>query len=259
MEHEKISIIIPAYNEAGAVGDVVRALITKFPTTEVIVVNDGSTDGTGALAEAAGARVINRPEQGGYGASLRVGILATKREYVLFCDADGQHQAESVGTVIDACQPGIDMVVGSRSKDSHMPLIRRPGKAILRYLINYLAGKKIPDFNSGLRIIRRTVILRYLHLMPEGFSFSTTSTFALLKSRYHIQWVPITTAKRIGKSQVRQLKHGSQTILLILRLTVLFEPLKVFLRVSGILFFFFCLSIGVDILLLEKQMGSYPT
>lgn len=247
MNHGDVSIIIPAFNEEGAVEKVVRDLIEYFPKTEIIVVNDGSSDATGRLAEAAGAQVVHHAKQSGYGAALRAGLLTSKRNYVLFCDADGQHRAEDVGKVMDACEEGMDMVVGVRSAASHVPLIRRPGKAVLQWFINYLADEKIPDFNSGLRIVRRSIIQRYLHLMPRGFSFSTTSTFALLKSYHRIHWVPITTTKRIGKSQVRQLKHGSHVLLMVLRLTILFEPLKVFLRLSGFLFILLCISLTIDI------------
>jgi hypothetical protein len=127
------------------------------------------------------------------------------------------------------------MVVGTRSRDSFEPLIRRPGKALLAAFANFLAGVRIPDVNSGFRAFKREVLLRYLHLMPAGFSFSTTSTFAMLKSGRPVQWVPITVRQRIGTSSVSQPRHGLQVLLLMLRLTTLFEPLKVFLPVSGLL------------------------
>jgi glycosyltransferase involved in cell wall biosynthesis len=160
--------------------------------------------------------------------------LQAAREYVLFCDSDGQHSAEDVSRIIEASD-GCDMVVGARTQESHVPLSRRPGKFILRRFADYLAGEKIPDLNSGLRMIRREVLLKYLHLMPAGFSFSTTSTFAMLKTNHKIKWIPITVVERVGRSTVSQWKHGPQTLLLLVRLTVLFEPLKVFLAASGAL------------------------
>jgi glycosyltransferase involved in cell wall biosynthesis len=241
----QVSIIIPAFNEEMIVGHVVQRLRAKFPQAELFVVDDGSTDQTGKIAAETGAQVIRHDACHGYGAALRTGTLASTREYVLFCDGDGQHSADDVGCLMENAE-GYDMVVGSRDKASHAPLLRAPGKFVLRHFANYLAGQIIPDLNSGLRMIRRAILLKYLHLMPAGFSFSTTSTFALLKGNYRIKWVPITVQKRTGKSMVRQWKHGPQTMLLMIRLTVLFEPLKVFLTVAGGLGGLCIISLGLD-------------
>jgi glycosyltransferase involved in cell wall biosynthesis len=257
MEASNVTIVIPALNEEMAVGEVVQNLIARFPEAELIVVNDGSQDATGEVARRAGAAVIDHDRMKGYGAGLRSGVLAASRDYVLFCDADGQHSAEDVGRIIEAYD-GHGMVVGARDRESHAPLIRRPGKALLRLFANFLAGEKIPDFNSGLRIVERKVLLRYLHLMPQGFSFSTTSTFALLKTNHPIKWIRITVSERKGASAVRQWKHGPQTLLLILRLAVLFEPLKVFLTVSGILFLLTLISLAID-LSVEGSQGIGDT
>jgi len=241
-----LTIIIPALNEADVIGVVVSELVKNIRKAEIIVVDDGSTDETGKLATEAGARVIRHDNSCGYGAALRTGVMASEREYVLFCDADGQHTSSDVLRVMEACQD-YDMVVGERGKESHVPLVRIPGKWILRKFTDILAGMKIPDLNSGLRIVRRNVLLKYLHLMPRGFSFSSTSTFALLKGGYRIRWVPITVHKRIGQSSVKQWKHGPQTMLLILRLVVLFDPLRVFLSVTGFLFVLTLGSLAADI------------
>lgn len=242
----KVTIIIPALNEADAIGNVITDLQKTIPEAEIIVVDDGSTDKTGETAEKAGVRVIRHDHPCGYGAALRTGILASDREYVLFCDADGQHTAVDVARVLEAGS-NCDMAVGARGQDSYISLTRRPGKWILRKFADFLAGQKIPDLNSGLRIIRRNVLLKYLHLMPRGFSFSTTSTFALLKGNCRICWVPITVKNRIGQSTVKQWKHGPQTFLLMLRLTVLFDPLRVFLNVSGFLFILTLISLVIDL------------
>ena len=152
---------------------------------------------------------------------------------------------EDVGRIIEACD-GQDMVVGVRGKDTHAPLFRRPGKLVLANFANYLAGEKIPDLNSGLRMIRREVLLKYLHLMPQGFSFSTTTTFAVIKTNRRVKWKPITVTQRVGTSTVRQWKHGPQTLMLMLRLTVLFEPLKIFLQITGGLFVLTLVSLAID-------------
>lgn len=240
------TIIIPAYNEAAAISDVVKNLKAQFPDCRLLVINDCSTDNTGELAQAAGAEVINHLVNGGYGASLKTGIRAAKTEYVLMCDADGQHRAEDLLKVMNKAD-GYDMVIGVRDKDSHAPLQRRPGKFILKAFANYLAGEKLPDFNSGMRAFKRDVIAQYLHLCSDRFSFSTTSTFAMLKTNKRIGYVSITVEKRLGQSQVKQIKHGSHTLMLMLRLTILFDPLKVFLTISAWSFMLFLISLGIDV------------
>ena len=229
-----VTVIIPAFNEAEAIADVVRGLVERYPDYEILVVNDGSKDDTGRLAAEAGATVVTHDWNRGYGAALRTGIREARAPVVCFFDADGQHDPEDVGRLV-AEIGHYQMVVGARTQDSHQPLSRRPGKWVLRTFADFLTGVRIPDLNSGLRAFQREVILKYLHLMPSGFSFSTTSTFAMLKSGRPVKWVPITVAKRVGKSSVSQIRHGFQTLLLMLRLTTLFEPLKVFLPVSFLL------------------------
>ena len=246
MDDSNVSIIIPAFNEAEGIGPVLQGLKKGLPRAEIIVIDDASTDQTGEIAAASGAQVIRHDHNRGYGAGLKSGIRASTRPYVLCCDADGQHTPEDVQRMIEAAN-GFDMVVGARNQDSHQPLIRRPGKFILRWFANTLAGVIIPDLNSGLRIFKRETILKYLHLMPNGFSFSTTSTFAMLKSNRRMKWIPITVKRRVGKSTVRQLKHGPQTLMLLLRLAVLFEPLKVFLSVAGFMFVLSILSLAIDL------------
>lgn len=240
------SIIVPAYNEELAIGATLTNLRRAFPAAEVLVVDDGSTDRTAALAAAvSGVRVVRHDQNRGYGAALKTGVLAVSRPYILFCDGDGQHAAEDVAALLRAC-PEYDLVVGARTRTSHVDNSRRPGKKILQVFADFLAQQKIPDVNSGLRIFRRERLLRYLHLMPEGFSFSTTSTFVALKGGWRIHWVPIEVRKRAGVSTVRQLVHGPQTLMLMLRLTVLFDPLRVFLPVSGLLLVLAMLMTGIN-------------
>lgn len=227
-----VTVVVPAFNEAGAIGKVVKDLVERYPEYEILVVDDGSADGTGGIAASAGARVVRHHWNRGYGASLKTGCRKARGEVVVTFDGDGQHEPDDVQRLVDEIGQH-DMVVGTRTRDSHVPLLRRPGKFIMSAFANFLAGVKIPDVNSGLRAFRRDVILRYLHLMPTGFSFSTTSTFAMLKSGRPVKWVPIKAKKRIGTSSVSQVRHGLQALLLMLRLTTLFEPLKVFLPVSA--------------------------
>ena len=258
MIQKEVSIIIPALNEEQSIEQVVRGLVTSFPDSEIIVVNDGSTDKTEILANQAGALVINHDSRRGYGAALRSGVLASTRDFVLFCDADGQHRIEDVARVMAECS-NCSMVVGARTTNSHVPINRRPGKFIIRHRANILANQKIPDINSGLRIIEKCVLLKCLHLMPTGFSFSTTSTFALMKGNYAVKWVSITVQARKGESTVKQLRHGPETMMLMLRLTVLFEPLRVFLFVTFVLFGISFFSFAYDMIATNFQKVSITT
>jgi glycosyltransferase involved in cell wall biosynthesis len=245
MKQSNISIIIPAFNEEEVIGSVVQSIHSAFPDSEIIVVNDGSTDNTAAELSKSGVIILNHDLNRGYGASLKTGARAARRDYVLFCDGDGQHSVEDVRRLMNECD-GYDLVVGARKSDSHRPFLRRPGKFVMRKYSEFLAGTKIPDLNSGLRIFKRDTLMRYLHLMPDGFSFSTTSTFTMIKSNRKYKYIPITVQKRIGKSSVRQLKHGPQALMLMLRLAVLFEPLKLFLWIAGILFILSLASLAID-------------
>lgn len=244
-----VTVVVPAFNEARAIGNVVRDLVVRYPGYDVLVIDDGSQDGTGEIAASAGARVIRHGWNRGYGASLKSGCQNARGDIVVCFDGDGQHEVADVQRLVDEIGPH-DMVVGTRTRDSHVPLIRRPGKCVMAAFANFLAGMQIPDVNSGLRAFKRDVILRYLHLMPSGFSFSTTSTFAMLKSSRPVKWIPITVKKRVGTSSVSQIRHGMQALLLMLRLTTLFEPLKVFLPVAG-----FFLLVAIAFLVANLMAG----
>jgi glycosyltransferase involved in cell wall biosynthesis len=230
-----ITIVIPAHNEEGAIGAVLSALrgVSHPALREVIVVDDGSSDRTREIAEASGVRVIRQPNNRGYGAALKLGIRAASSEYVLTMVADGQHRIEDVLKVCDAVssEAPADCVIGHRTQLVHSPLWRMPGKWFLTHLARVLTRKEIRDLNSGLRAMRRDVIMRYMHLCPAGFSFSTTSTFALASRGYRVEFVPIRVERRVGKSSV-SVATGFQTILLILRLASLFNPLRVFLPLA---------------------------
>lgn len=227
-----LAIVIPAFNEERAVGDVVRGLRERFPETEILVVDDGSDDRTAEMAEEAGAVVVPHGRNLGYGASLKTGVRHTARDYVLFFDGDGQHDPEDVPRLLEGLVAA-EMVVGARTGAWKTPVTRRPGKAVLARAARTLLGQTVPDLNSGLRAFRREALLRYLHLMPNGFSFSTTSTFAFHKANRRVLYVPIQVRRREGTSSVSQLRDGLGTLLLMLRLVVLFEPLKVFLTTSA--------------------------
>jgi glycosyltransferase involved in cell wall biosynthesis len=247
MKESNTSIIIPVYNEEEIIGSLVRSINSAFPDSEVIVINDGSTDDTARELSKSDAIILNHEFNRGYGASLKTGARAATRDYVLFCDGDGQHSVEDVRKLIKECD-GYDLVIGARNSDSYQPFLRRPGKFIMDKYAEFLAGTKILDLNSGLRIFKRDTLMRYLHIMPDGFSFSTTSTLTIIKCNLKYKYIPITVQKRIGKSSVRQLKHGPHTLLLMLRLAVLFEPLRVFLSVAGTTFILCLGSLVIDMI-----------
>ncbi len=229
-----LTIIIPAFNEEKALSDAIIALnnFSKIYNWNIIVVNDGSNDNTKNIVPAIrDVILINHPYNKGYGASLKTGIQNAKTGLIAFFDADGQHRPEDLIALYENFGD-YDMLVGQRGKDSHQEWVRKPGKWVLSKVANFLTGRKIPDLNSGLRIMKKDVIKQMLHLLPDGFSFSTTSTIAFMNMGYNVGYHPIIVEKRIGKSTVKQLKHGSSTLMLILRLIVLFNPLKVFIPVA---------------------------
>ncbi len=230
-----ISIIIPAFNVEGSLGATLNGLRDWRERAEIIVVDDGSSDCTGEIAQRAGVRVIRHMHNKGYGAALKTGIRAASGDIVVMMDADGEHNAEQIAALLAAFDDN-DMVVGARGKGSHAPLIRRPGKWLLGKVANYLAQTRIPDLNSGFRAVRKDVAKLFLHILPNGFSFSTTLTLALFKEGYNTAYVPITTMPRVGTSTVNPIRDGINTLMLIIRIVALFDPIKVFLPTSIALF-----------------------
>ena len=229
------TVVVPVYNEEDAVRRVLEDLRSEFPDTPIIVVDDGSEDATPAILDdvrrSLNIQVITHGRNRGYGSAIKTGIGAAGTRYVLTFDADGQHDPKDVSKLVEKAGSA-DMVVGVR-KGGGTPLSRVPGKWLLHRIANRLAGTRLPDLNCGLRLFRKDVISKYLHLLSDGFSFSTTSTLALLKDSRSISWVEVESRPRQGKSSVRQIAHGSQTLLLILRVIVLFDPLRIFLPISA--------------------------
>lgn len=257
MKPETISIIIPAFNEEKSIGNVLNGLRYWRERAEIIVVDDASTDGTADIAASAGVRVLRHSRNKGYGAALKTGIRAASGDVVLMMDADSEHNATQIGALLDALGEN-DMVVGARAKGSFTPFIRRPGKWILGKVANYLAQTKIPDLNSGLRAFKRDVANRFLHILPNGFSFTTTLTLALFKEGYNIVYVPIVTTKRVGSpSTVNPIHDGFNTIMLIIRIISLFDPLRVFVPTSVFLFLAGVAYWALDIYL--RQRVNIPT
>ncbi len=231
----KITIIIPAYNAQASIGSVLEGLREWRARAEIVVIDDGSTDRTVEIAMGAGVRVIRHRVNKGYGAALKTGIRAAAGDIIVMMDADGEHDAAQIACLLDALGDN-DMVVGARGKGSHLPLLRRPGKWLLSVVANYLAQTQIPDLNSGLRAFRKEVAQRFLHILPNGFSFTTTLTLALFKEGYNTAYVPITTARNVAASTVNPMRDGINTLALIVRIIALFDPVRVFLPTSIALF-----------------------
>lgn len=232
---ESVSIIIPAFQERATIEGTIRKVLEVAATLgcayEVIVVDDGSTDGTGEAAQSAGAQVLTNPCNKGYGAALKTGIRFASHRTIITIDADGQHDPEDIPRLLQE-RDRFDMVVGRRKGTAGSHLWRKPGKLFLRWFANGLAGRTIPDLNCGFRAIDSKMALRLLPVMPQGFSFSTTITLAAFKGGYSVQYVPITVAHRAGGSTVR-VSDGFRTIMLIIRLVTLFAPLRIFLPLSA--------------------------
>jgi glycosyltransferase involved in cell wall biosynthesis len=198
---------------------------------EIIVVDDGSADSTAREAKSAGARVLQHRSNRGYGASLKTGIVAASHNVIAITDADGTYPAKYLPDMLEELQHS-DMVVGSRTgADVNIPLSRKPAKWFLRVMANYVSATKIPDLNSGLRVFRRDVAMQYFAILSDQFSFTTTITLAMLCDKYAVSYMPIDYRKRLGKSKIMPWDAGSFAVL-ILRVAMLFRPLRVFLPLA---------------------------
>jgi glycosyltransferase involved in cell wall biosynthesis len=225
-----ISLVIPAYNEADIIGQVVVALGGTAPWREVLVVDDGSSDDTAGIAAAAGARVIRHPYNKGNGAAVKTAIRHASGEYLLIVDGDGQHRPADAVRV--AAELGaFDLVVGART-EGQASRTRGLGNALLNRLASYLADRKIPDLTSGLRGARLSILREFIHLLPNGFSTPTTTTLAFIKAGYNVTFVPIAAQPRVGLSKINLSRDGMSFLLILLRVITIFSPLRIFLPVS---------------------------
>lgn len=247
----QVSVVIPAYNEEAAIGGVVEQIDSVLSGSgieyEIIVIDDGSTDRTAERIDESRATVITHEANRGYGAALKTGIRSAKYDWVCIFDADGTYPAERFRDLIAECE-NADMVVGARTRsDVHIPWLRRPPKWFLNRLANYMTATKIPDLNSGMRIIRRDLVLEYIDLLPDRFSFTTTITLAALCDGYRVKFLPIEYKRRIGRSKIRPI-DALNFLVLILRTTTYFRPLRIFLPVSLLLFAVAAVKLGFDII-----------
>jgi glycosyltransferase involved in cell wall biosynthesis len=232
----RLTVIVPAYNESASIGPVLAGLTAQLPEAELLVVDDGSTDDTAALAEAAGARVVRQPYNKGNGAAVKAGIRAARGEVVMLIDADGQHDPRDLPRVLDPIGP-YDLVVAARTRASNANAARGWGNWALNRFATYLTGMRIDDLTSGFRAMKRDHILEFVHLLPNRMSYPTTSTMAFIKAGYSVKFVPIEARRRTGgRSSQKLLRNGIVFFLIILRMVTLFSPMKVFLPFSLLLF-----------------------
>lgn len=226
-----VSVLIPACNEEESLANTVAAIEKHhalFQEMEIIVINDGSRDRTAEIARTLPVKLIEHDTPRGYGASLKDGLRIARGNLILIADADGTYPLEDIPRLV-ADVGTFDMVVGARTGEHvHIPFLRRLGKWIITQLAEYLSGQKIPDLNSGLRIFRKDIALRFLTMYPDGFSFTTTITLAMLTNHYRVQFLPINYQKRVGKSSIQPVRDFINFTILIIRICVCFKPLNVF-------------------------------
>lgn len=238
----ELSIILPAKNEAEGLRRTLPALQAAYPTAEIIVVNDGSTDETAIIGTQLGAKVLTSPYSMGNGAAIKRGARAATGRILVFMDADGQHSAEHIARLLAKLDEGYDMVVGARDSDGQANFHRGLANAFYNKLASHMTGHRIDDLTSGFRAVRAERFREFLHLLPNGFSYPTTSTMAFFRSAYPVAYVPIPVAKRVGNgSHIRPLKDGIRFLLIIFKIATLYAPMKLFGPTSGL---FFAVGLG---------------
>jgi glycosyltransferase involved in cell wall biosynthesis len=235
------SIIVPVYNEAENLKKLIGQIHSlRLPDSEIIVVDDGSNDGSAAIAMAAGANVVRHPYNIGNGAAVKSGMRAAKGRFIVMMDGDGQHKPEDIPKLL-ADADTYHMVVGARAKGSKLRMHRNLANLVYNLLASYVTRFKVQDLTSGFRVIRRRDALRFIDLLPNTFSYPTTLTLACLRSGLTVQYVPIQTLYRAGQSKISLVTDGIRFLLIITKIATLFAPFRVFLPVSV---FFFLGGIG---------------
>lgn len=249
-----LSIVIPAYNEEKSVGSVIEEIQRILSSTdipfEIIVVDDKSTDNTRKAITGYDVKLIEHQFNKGYGASIISGVKKARFDHIGITDADRTYPNEKIPELYRYTDE-FDMVVGARTgKDVHIPMIRRPAKWVLNKLANFLTETVIPDLNSGLRIIKKELVLKYQHILPTGFSLTSTITMALLCDKYEVKYIPINYKKRVGKSKIKS-RNAIDFLLLLIRTSIYFNPLKFFLPVSFMFVLLSCAVVAYDAVILK--------
>ncbi|AQA19759.1 glycosyl transferase [Halioglobus japonicus] len=227
------SIVIPAKDEEQGLAKTLPLLREKYPETEIIVVNDGSTDGTLQVCEAHGVRVVTHPYPKGNGAAIKSGARAARGEHIVFMDGDGQHNPADIERLLYKVEEGYDMVVGARGGiDDQASLARWSANSLYNWLASWMVNRRIHDLTSGFRVVNRKKFLSFLYLLPNGFSYPTTSTMAFFRAGYSVGFVPISVAARLGKSHINLVRDGVRFFLIIFKIGTLYSPLKIYFPTS---------------------------
>lgn len=236
----RLSIILPAKNEAPALADLLPRLRAAQPGAEIIVVDDGSTDDTPRVCAGAGAACLSSPYSMGNGAAIKRGARAANGDVLVFMDGDGQHDPADVARLLAKLDEGYDMVVGARDWGSQAGVGRGLANTLYNWLATRMTGHEVADLTSGFRAVRADKFREFLYLLPNGFSYPTTSTMAFFRSAYPVAYVPIRAAQRVGKSHIKPFKDGIRFLLIIFKIATLYSPLKLFVPASGLFFLLGC-------------------
>ncbi|WP_109124912.1 glycosyltransferase family 2 protein [Dyella sp. C11] len=236
----RLSIILPAKNEGPALKDLLPRLRLAQPEAEIIVVDDGSTDDTRAICASAGVQCLSSPYSMGNGAAIKRGARAASGDTLVFMDGDGQHDPADIARLLQKLGEGFDMVVGARDWDSQAGVGRGVANTIYNWLATRMTGHAVLDLTSGYRAVRAEKFREFLHLLPNGFSYPTTSTMAFFRSAYPVAYLPIKAGQRVGKSHIKPLKDGIRFLLIIFKIATLYSPLKLFVPASALFFALGC-------------------
>ena len=235
-----LSIILPAKNESSALQALLPRLRAAHPSAEIIVVDDGSIDDTRSICRISGVECLSSPYSMGNGAAVKRGARAATGDILVFMDGDGQHDPADIARLADQLERGYDMVVGARDWGSQAGVGRGLANTLYNRLATRMTGHQVLDLTSGFRVVRANKFREFIHLLPNGFSYPTTSTMAFFRSAYPVAYVPIKAAQRIGKSHIRPLRDGVRFLLIIFKIATLYSPLKLFVPASALFFMLGC-------------------
>ena len=236
----RLSIILPARNEAAALATLLPTLRAAQPEAEIIVVDDGSTDDTREICASHGVDCLSSPYSMGNGAAIKRGARAASGDVFVFMDGDGQHDPADVARLLEKLEQGYDMVVGARDWGSQAGVGRGVANGLYNWIATRMTGHQVADLTSGFRAVRADKFREFLHLLPNGFSYPTTSTMAFFRSAYAVAYLPIKAAPRVGKSHIRPLRDGLRFLLIIFKIATLYSPLKLFVPASAVFFLLGC-------------------
>ena len=238
---KKLTIILPARNEAKGLRALLPEILARMPNAEVIIVNDGSTDDTADICRQYGTKLVMHPYGMGNGAAVKSGARVAQGEILVFMDADGQHQPQDISHLLEKLAQGYDMVVGARSRRSQAGMHRAVANGLYNRLASWMVGQRVGDLTSGFRAVKADKFRKFLYMLPNGFSYPTTITMSFFRAGYAVGYVPIHAPKRIGNSHMRIVRDGVRFLLIIFKIGSLYSPLKLFFPIS---MFFFLLGCG---------------